>query len=159
MTVSIQTTELDPLTPPAETDPTRLLRGQLLSGLAVVAPVLFTLSNVVMPKVSGSTAKHLVERIPAVADQLLGASVLYAVASLLLIALPLAVWRIDTRRGSALRLAVGVLVVIGAASNAFGGVVQGYLAWGMHNSDVARASQLISSLARSGLVTLTAWSS
>lgn len=142
MTASTHTTELDPLTPRVESDPTRLLRRRFLTALAVVAPVLFTLSNVIMPKVSGSTAKDLVARIPAVADRLLGASVLYAVASLLLIALPVAIWRIDVRRGSALRLAGGVLVIVGAASNAFGEVVQGYLAWGMHNSDVTRASQV-----------------
>lgn len=142
MTAATHTTELDPSKPRVELDPTRPLRRRFLIGLAVVAPVLFTLSNVLMPKVSGSKAADLVARIPAVADRLLGASIMYAVASLLLIALPVAIWRMDVRRGSALRLAGGVLVIVGAASNAFGEIVQGYLSWGMHNSDVATASQV-----------------
>ena len=141
MTAVMQTAILDPNAPRVETDPIRPLRFALTTWLAALAPVLFTLSNVLSPKLTGSTA-DVVRKIPAVADRLLAAHLLYAFASVLLIALSVALWRIDLRRGAALRFIGASLVIIGAVSNAFGEIVDGYLAWGMHRTGVADAAQI-----------------
>jgi hypothetical protein len=70
MSSSARTALLEPEALQADDDPARTWRSGLTTGLAVTAPVLFTLSNVVMPGLHGSTAS-VVAHIPAVADRLL----------------------------------------------------------------------------------------
>lgn len=48
----------------------------------------------------------------------MGTHLLYALASLLLVPLVIALWRIDVRRGGVLRFIGGVLLMIGAVGNA-----------------------------------------
>ncbi|MBO1755692.1 hypothetical protein [Allobranchiibius sp. CTAmp26] len=142
MTGSTQTaTVLDPTVPRLDSDPTRALRAATTTVLAVAAPVLFTLSNVALPDLGGSTA-NVVAHIPAVADRLLAVHLVYALASLLLVLLAVALWRIDTRRGAVLRYVGGALLIVGGISNALGEVVDGYLAWGMHHATVDSAAQV-----------------
>lgn len=135
------TTVLDPSITHLELDPTSRLRAVTTTVLAVAAPVLFTVSNVWLPSLTGSTAR-VVAHVPAVANRLLASHLLYALASLLMIALAVALWRIDVRRGSVLRLVGGVLLIVGGVSNALGEVTDGYLAWGMHRGAVEAAAQV-----------------
>jgi hypothetical protein len=121
-------------------DPTRAWRSGLTTVLAAAAPILFTLSNVIMPALHGSNAS-VVAHIPPVADRLLATKFGYAVASLLLVFVAVALWRVSERRGAALRLAGGVLLIVGGVSNALGEVVFAYSAWGMHRAGVAPAAQ------------------
>jgi hypothetical protein len=141
MTTFTETTVLDPSAPRVEPDPTRAFRSAATTALAVAAPVLFTLSNVALPKLTGSTA-NVVAHIPAVATRLLAVHLVYAVASLLIVFLAVALWRIDARRGAVVRLIGGGLLIVGAVSNALGEVVDGYLAWGLHHVGVASADQV-----------------
>jgi hypothetical protein len=140
MSSSVHTTVLEPGTRPDE-DPTRGWRFSVLTGVAAAAPLLFTLSNVFLPVLHGSNAS-VVAQLPAVASRLLAVKLGYALASLLLIALAVAIWRTDTRRGAVLRFAGGVLLIIGAVSNALGEVVDGYVAWGMHQAAIPAAGQV-----------------
>lgn len=132
---------LDPDDVRAELDPTRGVREWLVVGAAASAPVLFTLSNVLLPDLSGSTA-HVVAHLPAVAGRLIAVKLLYAVASLLFLPLVSVLLRPNVRRGSWLRLSGGVLVVVGVASNAFGEIADGYTAWGAVRAHVDAASQV-----------------
>src|SRR3984957_13547281 len=141
MSSSVHTTVLEPGPRRPDGDPTRGWRFGVLTGVAVAAPLLFTLSNVFLPVLHGSNAS-VVAQIPAVANRLLAVKLLYALASLLLIALAVAIWRIDTRRGAVLRFTGGVLLIIGAVSNALGEVVDGYFAWGMHQAAIPAAGQV-----------------
>ncbi|HEY0936686.1 MAG TPA: hypothetical protein VGD91_23500 [Trebonia sp.] len=141
MSSPVHTAVLDPAAPRPDADPARRWRFGAVTGIAAAAPLLFTLSNVFLPVLHGSNAS-VVAQIPAVAGRLLAVKLVYALASLLLIALAVAVWRADTRRGAVLRLAGGVLLIIGAVSNALGEVVDGYLAWGMHQAAVPAAGQV-----------------
>jgi hypothetical protein len=141
MSSSVHTTVLEPGTRRPDGDPTRGWRFGVLTGVAVAAPLLFTLSNVFLPVLHGSNAS-VVAQIPVVANRLLAVKLVYALASLLLIALAIAIWRIDTRRGAVLRFTGGVLLIIGAVSNALGEVVDGYFAWGMHQAAIPAAGQV-----------------
>jgi hypothetical protein len=141
MNSSVHTAVLEPDAPRLDSDPTRGWRFGVTTGVAAAAPLLFTLSNVFLPVLHGSTAS-VVAHIPAVANRLLAVKLVYALASLLLIALAVAIWRIDTRRGAVLRFAGGVLLIIGAISNALGEVVDGYVAWGMHHAAIPAAGQI-----------------
>ena len=137
--VPIPVLEPDAIRP--DGDPTRPWRFGVMTAVAAAAPLLFTLSNVFLPPLHGSNAS-VVAHIPAVANRLLAAKLVYALGSLLLIALAVAIWRIDTRRGAVLRFSGGVLLIIGAVSNALGEVVDGYFAWGMHHAAIPAVGQV-----------------
>ena len=141
MTPSTPTTVLDPRAGRIDADPTRRARRAATTWLAAAGAVLFTLSNVAKPELTGSTA-DVVAHIPAVADRLLAAQLLDALASLLLILLAVALWQIDVRCGAVLRLIGGVLLVVGAVTNALGEVVDGYVAWSLHYGAVDGAAQV-----------------
>jgi hypothetical protein len=141
MNSSVHTAVLEPDASRLDGDPTRRWRFAVTTGVAAAAPLLFTLSNVFLPVLRGSNAS-VVAHIPAVANRLLAVKLVYALASLLLIALAVAIWRTDTRRGAVLRFTGGVLLIIGAVSNALGEVVDGYFAWGMHHADIPAAGQV-----------------
>lgn len=141
MTAATDPTLLDPGIRRPEADPTVGWRRSATTAAAVAAPVLFTVSNVALPKLTGSDA-DVVAHIPPVADQLLASHLLYALASLLFIPMTIALWRIRVRRGSVLRYTGGLLLVVGATSNALGEVVDGYLGWGLHRATVDRAGQV-----------------
>jgi hypothetical protein len=141
MSSSVHTAVLEPDAPRLDSDPTRGWRFAATTGVAAAAPLLFTLSNVFLPVLHGSNAS-VVAHIPAVANRLLAIKLVYALASLLLIALAVAIWHIDTRRGSVLRFTGGVLLIIGAVSNALGEVVDGYFAWGMQHAAIQTAGQI-----------------
>jgi hypothetical protein len=82
MSSSTRTAVLEPEALQADDDPTRTWRSGLTTALAVTAPVLFTLSNVVMPGLHGSTAS-VVAHIPAVADRLLATKLASRLSGLL----------------------------------------------------------------------------
>src|ERR1700760_783721 len=130
MTSGARTTVLEPAALQADDDPTRTWRSGLTPALAVAAPLLFTLSNVVMPALGRSNAS-VVAHIPAVAGRLLATKLIYALASLLLVFLAVALWRVTARAGAVLRFAGGVLLIVGGVSNALGEVVYGYDGWGL----------------------------
>jgi hypothetical protein len=138
---AVATTVLDPSETRLEADPTRRTRYTLTTCLAVAASVLFTLSNVFLPHLTGSTA-NVVAHIPAVVNRLLAAKLVYAVGSLLLIPFVVALWRVDARRGAALRLVGGCLLIVGGLCNALGEVTEAYLAWGMHHVGIGATSQV-----------------
>lgn len=141
MSSSVSTAVLEPDDLRLEHDPTRAWRFRMTTALAAAAPVLFTLSNVVMPVLHGSNAS-VVAHIPPVAGRLLATKFGYALSSLLLVFLAVAIWRMGQRRGGILRFAGGVLLIIGGVSNALGEVVFGYSAWGMHRAGIAQAGQV-----------------
>ena len=122
-------------------DPARAWRFGLTTVLAAAAPVLFTLSNVIMPVLRGSNAS-VVAHIAPVADRLLATKLGYALASLLLVFVAVAFWRIGGRRGAVLRFGGGLLLIVGAVSNALGELVYGYSAWGLHQAGVVPAAQV-----------------
>src|ERR1700753_3655264 len=136
MTSPARTTVLEP----AE-DPPRTWRSGLTTALAVAAPLLFTLSNVVMPALGRSNAS-VVAHIPAVAGRLLATNLIYALAPRLLVCLAVSRWRATPRAGTVLRFAGGVLLIVGGVSNALGEVVYGYDGWGLHAAAVAPAGQV-----------------
>ena len=78
---------------PEDVDPTRDVRRRLTLAAAVVAPVGFVLSNVLLPHLPTKTAQ-VVPKLPAVIDRLLTAHLLYALASLLFVPFVVAVWRL-----------------------------------------------------------------
>jgi len=141
MSSSVSTAVLEPADLQLDHDPTRAWRSGLTTVLAAAAPVLFTLSNVVMPVLHGSNAS-VVAHIPAVADRLLATKLGYALSSLLLVFLAVALWRAGNRRGAVLRFGGGLLLIIGAVSNALGEVVYGYAGWTMHQAAIAPAGQV-----------------
>ena len=132
---------LDPRSTHPELDPSRNIRYAVTTALAVAAPILFTISNVALPRLSGSTA-DVVAQLPGVLDRLLVVKLFYALGSALMITLVIALWRVTVTRGGIVRLVGGVLVIFGAGCNALGEVVDGYLAFGMHGGAVAAASQV-----------------
>lgn len=126
---------------PEDVDPTRHVRRRLALGGAVVAPIGFVLSNVLLPHLPTKTAQ-VVPKLPPVIDRLLTAHLLYALASLLFVPFVLVVWRNPARRGAALRLTGGLLLLVGMVSNALGEVTSGYLAWSAVTTNVDQAAQI-----------------
>ena len=141
MSAAVSAAVLEPDELRQDLDPTRAWRFGLTTVLAAAAPVLFTLSNVVMPVLHGSNAS-VVAHIPPVAGRLLATKLSYALSSLLLVFLAVAIWRVSERRGAILRFGGGVLLIVGAVSNALGEVVYGYSAWAMHHAGIAQAGQV-----------------
>jgi hypothetical protein len=138
---STVSTVLEPDDLRLDDDPTRAWRSGLTTVLAAAAPVLFTLSNVIMPVLHGSNTA-VVAHIPAVADRLLATKLGYALASLLLVFVAVALWRLGGRRGALLRFGGGLLLIVGAVSNALGEVVYGYAGWAMHQAGVVPVAQV-----------------
>jgi hypothetical protein len=134
-------TVLDPGDRIVAADPTARPRDALTAAMAVLGPVLFVLSNVVYPSLGRSNAA-VVAHVAPIAGRVLATHLLYAVASLLLVPFAVVLCRITARRGSVLRFAGAVLIVLGAISNALGEAVLAYSAWGMARASVPGAAQV-----------------
>ena len=139
--MTTSTVILDPDVAGLYPDRYRGVRHRVTTVLAVAAPILLTISNVAIPRLTGSTTE-IVAQLPGVVDRLLVVKLVYALASLLMITLVCALWRITAARGGALRFLGGSLVILGAICNALGEVVDAYLAWGMHGGAVPAGAQV-----------------
>jgi hypothetical protein len=132
---------LDPMTAFPDGDPSRRFRVWATVILGTLGSALLAVSSIVKPDIHGSDA-DVVPKLTAAADQVLAGQLVAAFGSLLLVLFVVGTWRLDTRKGSILRLVGGTIATLGLVSNALGEIADGYAAWGSAQGHVSTATEI-----------------